>query len=257
MKCHQRVIRESAAPEPDEGIKRNLAQDFTHASFKEITYAVAKPLVLKYEWLGTTGAARKWVGLFFGEHLAGVEGFGATAGTRVAESIAGVENAGRVCELVRGLCLPWAHPHSASWFIPRACRLMDERYGWNLFVAYATEAAGEFGQIYSSLNWVYTGLTQPSQQFLLNGKLHDSRQVSGLARDRRGHREGEPMKHRRSRAEQRQLLLEQGAVFMSGAPKHRFVGVYGSPAMEKRLRRALKLPSLPFPRRDGLAEWCA
>jgi hypothetical protein len=251
MKCHQRVIRESATPEPDEDIKRELAKDFTHASFREIPYAEAKPLVLKYEWLGTMGAARKWVGLFFGEHLAGVEGFGATAGTRVAESIAGVENASRVCELVRGLCLPWAHPNSASWFIPRACDLMDKKYGWNLFVAYATEAAGEFGQIYSSLNWIYTGFTRPAQQFILNGRIHDSRQVSGLARDRRDHRDGEPMKYRRSRAEQKALLLEQGAVFLPGTPKHRFVGVYGPPATVKRLRRALKLPSLPYPKRDA------
>jgi hypothetical protein len=250
MKCHQRIIRETAEPEPDEDIKRELAKDFTRASVREIDYATAKPLVMRYEWLRSTGAARKWVGLFFGDHLAGVEGFGATAGNRVAESIAGVENASRVCELVRGLCLPWSHPHSASWFIPRACHLMDEKYGWNLFVAYATESAGEYGQIYSCLNWIYTGLTQPSQQFVLNGRVHDSRQISGLARDRRGHREGEPMKYRRSRAEQKALLVEQGAVFLPGVPKHRFVGIYGSPATVKRLSKAMKWPSLPYPKRE-------
>jgi hypothetical protein len=118
-------------------------------------------------------------------------------------------------------------------------------------VAYADERAAEVGQIYSALNWIYTGTTQPSQQFVLDGKVHDCRQVSGLTRDRRGHREGEPMRYRRSRSEQKVLLLEQGALFFSGTAKHRFVGIYGPPATVKRLKKALKLPSLPFLRRGS------
>ena len=251
MKCHQRKIREEAPPEPDEEIKRALAQDFTHASVREIDYATAKPLVMQYEWLRSMGSGRWFWGLYFEEHLAGIEVFGTSAGTRVAESVAGIENANRVCELVRGLCLPWSHPHSASWFIPHACKLMVERYGKNIFVAYATEeGGGEVGQIYSSLNWTYTGHTQAAQQFALDGKIRDCRQISNLARDGRP-KKGEPQKYRRSRAEQQQLLLEQGAVFSPGTPKHRFVGVYGPPATVKQLHRALKLPSLPYPKRQG------
>jgi len=250
MKCYQRVIRESAQPEPDEEIKRALAQDFTHASVREVDYATAKPLVLKYEWLRTMGSGRWFWGLYFGEHLAGVAVFGTSAGTRVAESIAGIENANRVCELVRGLCLPWAHQHSASWFIPQACKQMADKYGKNIFVAYATDAAGEVGQIYSSLNWIYTGRTQAAQQFVVHGKIRDSRQISNLARDGTA-KKGEPQKYRRSRAEQKQLLLEQGAVFIPGTPKHRFVGIHGSPLMVKGLHKALKLPSLPYPKRES------
>lgn len=187
MKCHQRIIREQAAPEPDENIKRELARTFDHASVREIDYETAKPLILKYEFLRSMGSARWFVGLYFGEHLAGVEGFGATAGTRVAESVAGVENASRVCELVRGCCKHWAHPHSASWLISRACQMMAEKYGKNLVIAYADERGGEIGTIYSSVNAIYTGRTNPAQQFKTpDGKVHDSRQVSGLARDRRG-----------------------------------------------------------------------
>ncbi len=49
MKCHQRLIRESSPPEPDEDIKRELAKDLTHASVREIDYATAKPVILKHE----------------------------------------------------------------------------------------------------------------------------------------------------------------------------------------------------------------
>lgn len=251
MKCHQRIIRETAVPEPDEEIKRALAQDFSHASVREIDFEAAKPLVMQYEWLHSMGSGRWFWGLYFGEHLAGVEVFGTSAGTRVTESVAGIENANHVCELVRGTCKPWAHRYSASWFIPRACKLMAEKYEKNIFIAYATDAAGEVGQIYSSLNWIYTGRTQAAQQFILDGKIRDSRQVSNLARDGRVHRKGERQKYLRSRAEQKQLLLEQGAVFIPGAPKHRFVNIYGDTQTVKRLHKALKLPSLPYPKREA------
>ncbi|WP_109486270.1 hypothetical protein [Occallatibacter savannae] len=249
MKCHQREIRESAPPEPDEDIKRALAQDFAHACVREITHEQARPLILKYEWLRSMGSGRKWFGLFFGEHLGGCEGFGATGGTRVWESVAGVEHADRVCELVRGTCLPWTPKNSASWLIRRACEQMAELYNKNLFIAYATESAGECGVIYSSLNWQYAGYTRAAQVFVLDGKIHDSRQISGLARDRRGHKQGEPMRYRRTWAEQKQLLTDQGAVFLPGERKHKFIGLYGTPAIVKQYRRALKLPSLPYPRR--------
>jgi hypothetical protein len=249
MKCYQRVIRESALPEPDEEIKRELAQDFSHATVREIPYALAKPLVMQHEWLHSMGSARWCWGLFFGEHLGGVEGFGSTVGTHTFESIAGIENAPLVCTLVRGCCLPWTPKGSASYLVSRACQGMA-KYGKHVFVAYATEEAGEVGTIYSALNWTYTGKTNPAQVFSLNGTIYDSKQVSNMARDFRN-RKGEPTKFLRSRAEQNKLLLEQGAMFHPGFSKHRFVGIYGPPLTVKRLKAAMKLPSLPHPRREA------
>ena len=246
MKAHQRTIREQAPPEPDEDVKRELARSFEHATVREVDYQTAKPHILRYEWLGTMGASRWFFALYFGEHIAGIAAFGATAGTRTTESVAGVENANRVCTLVRGCCLPWAHPHSASWFIPRASRLMAERYGKNIVVAYSDERAGEVGTVYQATNWIYAGRSNPSQQFRTpNGRVHDGRQVSGLARDRRGG----TLRYHRTRSAQKMLLIEQGAEFQSGYPKHRYVHIAGSPRTVKRLRRALKWPSLPYPKR--------
>lgn len=246
MKAYQRIIRENAPPEPDEDVKRELAKDFSQASIREVDFVTAKEIILRFEWLRSMGSTRWSFAVYFGGYIGGVCCFGATAGTRVAESIAGIRNADRVCTLVRGACLPWTPTGTASYLISRACREMADKYGKNLFVAYGTEAAGEIGQIYSSLNWRYTGRTQASQQFVLDGKIHDSRQVSGFARDR----SGGTLKYHRSRSAQKLLLLEQGAMFMPGAPKHRYIGIYGSPGTVKRLRRALKLPSLPYPKRE-------
>ena len=66
MKCHQRIIRETSVPEPDEEIKRALAQDFSNASVREIDYETAKPLVMQFEWLHSMGSGRWFWGLYFG-----------------------------------------------------------------------------------------------------------------------------------------------------------------------------------------------
>lgn len=252
MKCHQRIIRETAPPEPDEEIKRELARDFTHASVREVDYATAKELIVRYEWLRSMGSARWCFALYFGEFIGGVCCFGSTVGTRTFESIAGIENAPHVCTLVRGCCLPWTPVYSASYLISEACDQMSKKYGKHLFVGYATEEAGEVGQIYSSLDWIYTGKTNPAEVFSLDGRIYDSKQVSNMARDFRTRGRGEPTKFLRSRDEQRKLLLERGAMFHPGFSKHRFVGLYGSRGMVKRLKKALKLPSLPFPRREAV-----
>ncbi|WP_109485412.1 hypothetical protein [Occallatibacter savannae] len=260
MKCWQRTIREMALPEPEEEQKKELARKFCRATVevRQITYAEAKPLVLQYEWLGTMGSARWCFGLFIGPYLAGVEVFGTTAGNRAAAAIAGPEYADRVCTLVRGCCLPWAdHPvdsggrthtgRAASFLISRACKLIADQHGKNIVVAYSDPQAGEIGTIYQSVNAIYTGTTSATEQYRSpDGKLHDTRQLSGLTRDRR--RGG--LAYIRSRNSQRLLLLQQGAHFVRSVPKHRYLLVSGNRTVKRILRAAIKLPSLPYPKRE-------
>jgi hypothetical protein len=111
-KCHQRVIRERLAeqPEPDLEEKRRLAVDFKNAAVREISFAEARNIILRNEYLGSMGTSEWNWGLFFGSYLAGVCCFGRTAGTKVAESVCGAEHAPKVVSLVRGCCLHWADP---------------------------------------------------------------------------------------------------------------------------------------------------
>lgn len=57
MKAYQRIIRETMAltPEPDEEEKREAAASFKNASVREISYAEASTIILRYEWLQTWG----------------------------------------------------------------------------------------------------------------------------------------------------------------------------------------------------------
>ena len=57
------------------------------------------------------------------------------------------------------------------------------------------------------------------------------------------------MKYKRSRAEQKQMLIEQGCQFFKGTPKHCYVGIYGDRRVTRILRKALRWPVLPYPKR--------
>lgn len=246
-KAHQRLIREHMATQPEADLekKKRLAADFKNATVREISYDEAKNVITANEWLGHLGTTEWAYGLFFGEYLAGVVCFGSTAGTNVAASICGAEHRHKVTTLCRGACVHWAHPHSASYLITAACKEMT-KVGCHVFVAYSDPEAGEIGTIYQACNFLYCGTTNPTQKFRRpDGKIYDSKQVSNLRRDHRGG----TSKYKRSRAEQKKLMLEQGYEFFRGTPKHRYVAIYGDRRIKRVLGAALQWEVLPYPKR--------
>jgi len=193
MKAWQRRIREKEArkdPRPVVGLE--------NAIVVEISYEKAKELILKYEWLKNMGSTERSVGLILDGELAGVCCFGKTAGTDTARSVAGEEWAQHVVTLCRGACVHWSHPHSASYLISRACKLMANsgrttRSGKvfppaYIFVAYADgDAPGEIGTVYQACNWLYCGKTSGTTMYRdATGKLRDSKLIHSAIRSRRG-----------------------------------------------------------------------
>jgi hypothetical protein len=250
-KAYQRVVRERAEkiPDPDLEEKRRLASDLKSATVREISYEQAKSVIIANEWLSSMGTTEWSFGAYFGDYLGGVVCFGSTAGTNVASSVCGIEHKHKVATLCRGASLPFAHKHTGSFLVSAACRAMVKK-GYHIFVCYSDPVAGEIGSIYQAANFLYCGLTQPTEQFTTpDGKIHDSRQVSGLARDRTGG----TLKYKRSRAEQKKILIEQGCKFFQGTPKHRYVGIFGDRRMKRILRRALQWEVLPYPKRQQAA----
>ncbi len=261
-KAHQRVVRERMAEQPGADIaeKRRLAADFKNAVVREISYEEARNLIVANEWLGNMGTTEFSFGLFFGTHLAGTVCFGRTAGTHVAASICGFEHRHKVATLCRGACCFWADHevvskgkvHSgaaASYLIARACKLMTKK-GYHIFVAYSDPNANEIGTIYQAANWLYCGMTNPAEKYKTpDGKIHDSRQIQCLTRDRRGG----TLKYKRTRSQQKQLMIEEGCEFFEGHAKHRYVGLYGDRRTKRILRRALQWESLPYPKRQPSA----
>jgi len=247
-KCHQRIVREMMAEQPDPLLseKKAVATDFKKATVREISLAQARDLIVASEFLGNLGSSEFAFGLFLGKYLAGVACFGSTAGTNVKASVCGSEHADKVITLTRGCCLHWAHPHSGSFLVSAACREMT-RKGFHVVIAYADPEAGERGVILRACNFSYCGMTSPTEKFRRpDGKVYDARNVHLLTRDRRFGR----LKYKRTRAEQKQLLIEQGCEFFKDTGcKHRFVGIFGDRRAKRILRAALRWEVLPYPKR--------
>ena len=120
--------------------------------------------------------------------------------------------------------------------------------GYNIFVAYADPEAGERGVILRACNFSYCGTTNPTEKFRRpDGKVYDARNVHLLTRDRRFGM----LRYKRSRAEQKQLLIDEGCEFFKDSGcKHRFVGLFGDRKTKRILRSALRWEVLPFPKEE-------
>jgi len=256
-KAHQRLIRERHALEPDPLIeeKRAAAVSLKNAVVQEISKLEAKQIILEYEWLGNMGTTDFAFGLYCGQHLAGTVCFGSTAGTKTAACICGKDFAHLVKTLNRGACVHWAHPHSASFLISHACRLMARR-GFHVFVAYADPAAGEIGTIYQACGWNYCGTASGSSSFVWagkpiakdpfwgtfkDGKLHDERNIHHAIR--RGYR------IECTRHQKRLQMIQEGFLFLKSQPKHRYVAFCGDRKTVASLKAALKWETFPYPKR--------
>lgn len=263
-KCHQKQVREAAAklPEPDLAEKLEAAATLKNASVREISFNEAKELILANEYLGSMGTSKHQVGLFFKhpktgrEFLGGTAVFGHTAGTH-ASNVCGPKHRHEVLTLVRGACCPWADheveskgkTHSgaaASLLISRACDLMTKK-GYHIFIGYSDPQANELGTVYQASNWVYTGMTSASGKYRTpDGREHDCRQISGLTRDRRNG----GLVYKRTRRQQKEILLKEGCTFFKGNAKHRYVYFAGDKTKKLELTTALRLQQLPYPKRQ-------
>jgi hypothetical protein len=124
--------------------------------------------------------------------------------------------------------------------------------GYNIFVAYADPRAGEIGTIYQSVGWLFCGYTNTTEKFRRpDGKVYDARNVHLLTRDRSFGK----LRYKRTRAEQKKLLISQGCEFYKDdRRKLRYVGFYGDRRAKRLLRSALRWEVLPCPKRTSSSE---
>jgi hypothetical protein len=203
-------------------------------SIEAITQKEAADFIRRFEYLGTAGRCHARYGArnAAGE-LAAVAIFGAAAPMPP-----------HTITLERGACAPWAHPHTASWFIPKVIRRAAQDHRWHTFIAYADPEAGEVGTVYQASNWIYLGQTP-------------SRLIGGKPRLREYFRQGDgPWITERAFRKRGHILADMdllGWERVYRQPKHKYVWVEGTwingrgprPSELKRLRAAFK--PLPFP----------
>ena len=189
MKAHQRLMREYFQKvEANENLFgawwESIDTDIKKAEVKPIDRKTAKRIVEKYEWLGCMPAIVKYCfGIFWEGICAGV----------VCYSPEYIENLGRwdkydftgkIILLSRGVCIHWAHEHSASKLITSSIKMLPEKY--KIITATVDDLAGEIGTIYQACNFHYVGSMRDANPnvnsrkgdrdgWLINGKLYGSR----------------------------------------------------------------------------------
>jgi len=85
-----------------------------------------------------------------------------------------------VCELVRVALTNHASP--ASQIVSAAMKLLEHSNpGLRLIVSFADPAQGHNGAIYQAMNWVYTGESEPSWQWLHEGRWKHNREMTSGA----------------------------------------------------------------------------
>lgn len=236
-KCHQRMIREDMSDKEPREAPKSLSGFYV----KEISKEEAKPIILKYEWLGTMPKITRFCyGLFSpDDELHGVACFGMGMGTN-AGNISDADIAKPIC-LERGACVHYSHPHAPSFLVAKSCRKAYEEKGYNVFYAYSDSEAGEIGTIYQACNWIYIGVS-PGRQSKYRYKYRNVFTGEVLS--------SRTMRSRVVRLKDRGEPPEDGVwEKIKDLGKGKYVWFEGSKSDKKKLKRGLRYPEVIYPKR--------
>ena len=258
MKAHQRKVREDAAVRELSGMFgpwwENINTDIKNAEVRPVDHATAKRIIEEYEWLGCMPAV-VWYrfGIFFDGNCGGVvcygpeysENLGMQArkqGRKCADwSKYGYE--GKMILLSRGVCLHWAHPHSASKLIATSIKMLPAKY--RVVTATVDDLAGEIGTIYQACNFDYVGSMRDANKavnsrkgdrdaWLIRGKLYGTRAI----RQKVGSVRNDDV-----------LKMYPSAEKVKQNSKGRYFYFRGKPREVKQLRSAIAHLIKPYPKR--------
>jgi hypothetical protein len=242
-KVHRIVWRAT----PD-GRLEKLTVPWAPPTVTEISNSEALPVILKYEWLRSMPATILSYGLKYdGDDLIGVACFG-KGGSTEARNICGKDLVPQTLGLLRGACVHYAPPNSASFLISRACKLAHKDHGYSIFFAYADPAAGELGSIYQNLSWKYIGkpkagvhtnfISPDGETVISNYDLKDET-FSNLGWN--------PF----SGESKYEFLLNRGWTRREQTVKHKYIWFEGTPSERKHLKSLCRFPFLDYPKERG------
>jgi len=237
MRAHQSLIREKEGKDPIHdmfGAVLPDTVDLVSAKLRQIDFLKAKPIIERYEWIGTMPlpkSCRYIYGLYFDNILGGVCIY-VHPSTRQFEK----NHPRQVVQLNRGACLPWTPKNTASRLIGLSIKMLRQA-GVRLIIAYCTKEAGEFGTIYQSCNFIYTGETAPSKVYFLDGHWISERTLAD-----------------KTLWAKRKLVDEWTKIFKNLPSKtlqgkYRYILPIGSKKQNKEIIELYKYQSLPYPKR--------
>lgn len=120
------------------------------------------------------------IGLYFDEHIAGVEVFTEIKGGGKKFTL---WNEKAIC-LGRGCCVYWTPKWGSSFLISKSLKILEEYYkGEPRYVmAYSDWDAGEIGTVYQACNWIYIGHKNIPEWRSPEGRRYDFNHHRNLSR---------------------------------------------------------------------------
>lgn len=186
------------------------------ARVRRITRAIARKIILRYEWLGTLPMCSDYFGIFFGDHCGGVACYGVGgggAGVNVPMWLGYTQKeAGKIAYLARGACVHWAPKGSAPKLINWSAKLLSAELGCEVAIAYSDTDAGEIGTVYQASGWTCLGKGASTRQYVSpKGRVYDQKLPSNMAKAQKC-----------TRVAAHNALLDAGYVQQQTNPKWRY-----------------------------------
>ena len=174
-KAYQKILREKIASKDKQNLfNMSLYLDnpnLKNAKIREITFAEAKAIIMKYEWLQSMPhrfGYRVSHGIYFNNILGGALVY-AQPQVRSKNLFNKDYGTRSVIQLSRGACSHWTPKGTATKLISKSSKMLKKE-GIKAIVAYCTPEAGEIGTIYQASNFIYYGKTEQSYEYLLDGR---------------------------------------------------------------------------------------
>ena len=195
-----------------------------------VPFSAAKVLIVRNHYLHSLpGGTQLCFGVFLGKRLMGALtiGCGPSQAYRLVGGAAPDE-----CGVLTRLWLSDELPrNSESRVLGIVLRALRKDTGLKFLVSYADPSQGHLGTIYQATGWLYTGLSEATPLYDIgDGVARHSRSFSHAYRSH-------SVRHFARHGIEVRLVPQ--------APKHRYLFF-----IDKRWRRRLNVPDLPYPKRD-------
>lgn len=245
---YKRRLETEVEDRQDEELMKKIESvdlSLSNATVKRIEIKEAKPMVEKYEYLGSIAAFNKFAyGLYFGDLLSGVVIFGSEYSINLPfwQEKYDMDKHNTLL-LNRGVCTWWCPKNSNSFLVANAIKQLPEQY--KVITATVDPLAKERGIVYQACNFHYLGSMRDSNP---NLRTSGKRDRTGCIID------GKLLTSRGMRARfgtmKKSVILEKhpDAEFIKVKSKHRYMFFRGSKSEQKHFKKKFEHLIKPHPK---------
>jgi hypothetical protein len=187
---------------------------------KKIKSSDALPFILNIHYARRRPSISFAYGLFEEDNLIGICTYGSPPSPAVSRGVMGDEHKNKVLELNR-LCLLHNRKNEASFLVANSLKLLPRP---RAIVSYADSMQNHVGIVYQACNFIFTGTTPQSYDFTSKDGTHP--------------------RHCYDHSNNNKIRVIRSA-------KHRYIYFIGSKSEIKTMKKLLRYPILPYPKRDN------